>query len=332
MVTWAQICDDLSEWVEELGSHKWPVLVDQKPLLTTLTVFSDDALRDIHIGHTAFNEVAFYCLHLVEPRDIVAKDPLSLNDAFHILARHCEDRYGKHIRLYGGEIARAAWKIHGDSILEIQRGNTAIQVTYFTPQGRRLFFGTTHTRTHTLQRPPATSWDQFHANIIHTLLTINHGIILVISSPEGNPPFVQFASRGAYEGEEDLNVAEISLMGPTGAPFPLSPEHLKQLDMLRLQPADSYRRYCVEKPTMSGGFARNVADAWVYLLRDIAGIASPAELVYSAWQYPLIRSQRGGTQFSQGDPVTIDEGGADIELPSLGLRRISNAQARNAQS
>ncbi|MFI5906779.1 TY-Chap domain-containing protein [Dactylosporangium sp. NPDC051541] len=130
---------------------------------------------------------------------------------------------------------------------------------------------------------PAPTWEEFAAALKTALGKLGDGMVLVISSKTRPWVVAEFAQG------RDLLYAEVSgeLLGDEDVTRVDSPETRRILESHGWQPPDEAKGYMwhrlVPYPPTSAEY-RAIAEGAVANLRDVNGLASPAELGYRAWE------------------------------------------------
>ena len=158
------------------------------------------------------------------------------------------------------------------------------------------------------------TWEDFESALTSVLLDLEEREMITIKLAGGKVPFIQFAGLGSLNEVDEIR-AEFSaenVKGDRGASTTFTPEqrdYFTQAGFTIAKEGLVWRRgYPWPTPSQT---ILDVVAACITRLRDIAGINSPQQLCYTAWQYPTWKETPHGDEYIPGD--------MDLAIPELGI-------------
>lgn len=153
-----------------------------------------------------------------------------------------------------------------------------------------------------------TDWTEFEGRLARALPSVADRVFLIVSCADSPGHYVQFAADGNRLDAETPG-ARFGARADEGALLAAgwqSPDPIHNLTSP------------LPLPALTSEY-RQLAGRCVVALRDVYGLVSPAELVYTAWRDGEVLPS--GITVSQERIDALDRGDMGLEIPELGLSR-----------
>lgn len=157
-------------------------------------------------------------------------------------------------------------------------------------------------------------WSAFEKRLAKALRAVTDRVYLIVRSAADETHYVQFAAQG---DRLDAQAAGVRLVPEVDEGALLTAGWQAAADGV------SNWESPLRLPALTEEY-EDLAERCVVALRDAYGIASPDELVYTAWRDPEVLPD--GAELSEARLAALDRGDLDLQIPVLELQRVAPPQ------